>query len=412
MNNKLLSNILDDLLIKKDTPFFLYDVDVLQQKLKLLTSQKDVKLYYAVKANPLSPILKEIHQSGIGFDCASLGELNQVLSLGVNPSDIIITGPSKSLKYFKQILSKGVRRLEVESLNQILWLNQAIKELNLKDRLEVILRFQLEWETDKDSFLGGNSITPFGLGFNDWEEVFNNLDSSIKKNLNFIGMHVFQWGNITDEKQLFDVWKNICIKTKKFSDQFNLDFKVLDFGGGLGVDYNTFENNNLINWTEALNYLNKIKKEFELSEVILELGRYIVAECGYYFSQVIDRKKVRNKNILVCQGGVNHLIRPSLINEAFPSININSQSDNNIDEFQVHGPLCTSLDHLGEYKYSSKTKPGDWLCFSKVGAYGFTESMPYFLCHELPAEILAIKKADSYRFEEIRPSLEASSWLK
>jgi diaminopimelate decarboxylase len=68
----------------------------------------------------------------------------------------------------------------------------------------------------------------------------------------------------------------------------------------------------------------------------------------------------------------------------------------------VHGPLCTALDSLGEFSLAADINETDWLIFSQCGAYGFTESMPYFLCHELPAEytvkqgqISCVRRAES-----------------
>ena len=119
----------------------------------------------------------------------------------------------------------------------------------------------------------------------------------------------------------------------------------------------------------------------------MELGRFAVGTCGHYLSQVVDRKSVRGREILVLDGGINHLARPALTEESFPcELFRNSQAKTK--EFFVHGPLCTALDRLGSFHLPEDINEGDWLVFSQAGAYGFTEAMPFFLCHNLPAEVV------------------------
>ncbi|HNO12346.1 MAG TPA: PLP-dependent decarboxylase, partial [bacterium] len=51
---------------------------------------------------------------------------------------------------------------------------------------------------------------------------------------------------------------------------------------------------------------------------------------------------------------------------------------------------------------------GDWLVFRQCGAYGFTESKPYFLCHDIPAEIII----ENNQYAVVRESVPAENWLK
>jgi diaminopimelate decarboxylase len=100
---------------------------------------------------------------------------------------------------------------------------------------------------------------------------------------------------------------------------------------------------------------------------------------------VVDIKTVRGKNIIVTEGGINHMARPALVNEAFPC-EVFMATEAPKKRFAVHGPLCTALDALGEFDLPESVKVGDWLMFKRAGAYGLTESMPYFLCHNLVGE--------------------------
>ncbi|MEC8138587.1 MAG: PLP-dependent decarboxylase, partial [Pseudomonadota bacterium] len=74
-----------------DTPFFIYDLDKLTAHLNQLTAQTDVKLWYAVKANPLSRIIQCLDSAGFNFDVASKGELEQVLAQGIDSERVLNT---------------------------------------------------------------------------------------------------------------------------------------------------------------------------------------------------------------------------------------------------------------------------------------------------------------------------------
>ena len=104
--------------------------------------------------------------------------------------------------------------------------------------------------------------------------------------------------------------------------------------------------------------------------------------------RIMDKKIVRGRDILVCDGGINHIARVALTNQPFPAKAFNVKGDQE-KVYHIHGSLCTALDFLGAFKLPENIKEGDWLVFHKAGAYGFTESMPFFLCHMLPGEVIS-----------------------
>jgi diaminopimelate decarboxylase len=144
-----------------------------------------------------------------------------------------------------------------------------------------------------------------------------------------------------------------------------------------------------INFSEVHQTLCHIKEKFNLKTIWMELGRYTVANCGYYITKIIDIKEVRGKKLVVTEGGINHAARVALTGQSFPCHALYQDKNDATEKYQVHGPLCTALDHLGDFDLPRNLKIGDRLVFNKAGAYGFTESMPYFLCHELPAEVIS-----------------------
>jgi diaminopimelate decarboxylase len=379
--------------------FFLYDLDYLEQHLAMLMKQDVIKLWFAVKANPLSRVIKTLAQQGFNFDVASQGELTQVLTQNVTADRILNTGPAKSKRQIKAFLVQGVRTFVVESLNQLQWLNQAASELSCQP--QVLLRVQLQWEEGDKNPLGGNEVTPFGLSCQAWQTI----KVSDFPALNINGLHIFQWGNMLSNERMFELWSQMVTPLLSLAKQLEMNLEVLDLGGGLGVDY--LQTGQGLSWQKIVASLATIKAWAGVSELWLELGRFAVAEMGYYVTSVVDRKENFQHQQLVLAGGINHLIRPAITEQPFPVAMIRESSASPI-YFDLHGPLCTSLDKLGTLAIASDVAVDDPLIFGLAGAYGFTESMPFFLCHQIAAEYVL----QQGKIEQIRAAQPATWYLR
>lgn len=379
--------------------YFLYDLDYLEQHLSSLMQQDVIKLWFAVKANPLSRVIKTLAQQGFNFDVASQGELTQVLAQDVPADRILNTGPAKSKRQIKAFLKQGVRTFVVESLNQLQWLNDAASELSCQP--QVLLRVQLQWEEGEKNPLGGNEVTAFGLSCQAWQTI----KVSDFPALNINGLHIFQWGNMLSNERMFELWSQMVSPLLSLAEQLGMTLKVLDLGGGLGVDY--LQTGNGLRWEKIVADLAKIKARAGVSELWLELGRFAVAEMGYYVTSVVDRKENFQHQQLVLAGGINHLIRPAITEQPFPVAMIRESSASPV-YFDLHGPLCTSLDKLGTLAIASDVAVDDQLIFGLAGAYGFTESMPFFLCHQIAAEYVL----QQGKIEQVRSAQPASWYLR
>jgi len=378
-------------------PFFVYDLDSLSEHIANL-AHDEIKLWFAVKANPLSRVIQTLDRQGMNFDVASLGELEQVLAQGVSAERVLNTGPAKSAKQITRFIELGVNTFVVESVNQLRLINQISAQFNVIP--DILLRVQLRFEQDDNNPLGGNALTPFGLGAQEWASI----DLADYPQLKVIGLHIFQWGNMLDSAKLISLWQAMISPLRALASQLKFELQVLDLGGGLGIPY--AEGENKLDWSTLTDALVAIKRQAKVSELWMELGRYAVGEYGCYVSKVVDIKQNYGQSLLVLQGGINHLLRPAITEQPFP-VSLLRQSTQARQSFHVHGPLCTSLDKLGELDLPQDVKVDDSLVFGQCGAYGFTEAMPFFLCHELPAEVVFSQG----EFEVVREAQPASSYL-
>jgi len=363
--------------------FYFYDLDQFEENLKKIKStlHPDIKVWYACKANPLSEILKILKNQGFGVDVASLGELKAAQTAGLEGPNLIATGPAKTKNYLASLLQADVKTIIIESENQLKDLNELCGKLKIKK--DVLLRVQLDWDSKLSSVLGGTKITPFGLGPQDWKKI--NVNSF--KNVNIRGLHCFQWGNLLDQSSIEKIWTHTIESCRNLALQLNIPLQILDLGGGLGLSYKDEAKADFVAIHEMLV---ELKNKFELNEIWLELGRFSVGEIGSYFTRIVDIKSVRGKNLIITEGGINHMARPALVGESFPCEAFGKHSEDKLT-YNVHGPLCTALDFLGEFELAQSLKIGDWLEFKRAGAYGFSESMPYFLCHGLVGEAIVYK---------------------
>lgn len=382
-----------------DTPFFIYDLDKLTTHLKQLTAQTDVKLWYAVKANPLSRIIQCLDSAGFNFDVASKGELEQVLAQGINSERVLNTGPAKSPAQISHFIARGVRIFVAESINQVRWLNEQATKANCQ--LQVLLRVQLRWPDSEKNPLGGDSLTPFGLGCEEWHALNVNDYPALKVD----GLHIFQWGNMLSTDKLAALWRAMIQPLQQLARALRIELNILDLGGGLGIPYT--QDANRLDWSALIETLASIKAQAGVAELWMELGRYAVGECGHYATPVVERKENYGQQQVILAGGINHLLRPAVTNQDFP-VTVLRESQASLTTMTLYGPLCTALDCLGEHTLANDVDEHDWLIFSQCGAYGFTESMPYFLCHELAAEYVI----EQGNIECIRSAEDASYYLR
>ena len=379
--------------------YFVYHLDALKAHLTRLQQQDVIKLWFAVKANPLSSIIQTLDDAGFNFDVASSGELNQVLRQGIISDRILNTGPAKSKKQLAEFIQKGVKTFVVESVNQLKWLNEVAQEQDVKP--QVLLRVQLQWPNGEKNPLGGNSLTPFGLSVDEWQNI--HVDNFPQ--LNLCGLHIFQWGNMLSNEKMYSLWQQMVEPLVTLANGIGMPLKILDLGGGLGIDY--LEQGQTLSWQKILSDLANIKVQAKVDELWLELGRFAVAECGYYVVPVVDRKLNYQQEQLVLAAGINHLLRPAITEQPFP-VSLLRASTAPEQHFDIHGPLCTSMDKLGHLPLPNDVNVGDQLVFGYAGAYGFTESMPFFLCHQIAAEYVFSKG----KLTEVRAAEPADWYLR
>jgi len=380
------------------TPFYAYDLDVVTGQVAALRAAlpPSFDLAYAVKANPNLAVLRQMQNLGLGADVASGGELRHVLRAGFAADRVVFTGPGKRDQELAAAVEAGVRVVTVESPGELRRLARIAEGLGR--RQPVLLRAAVTGPAGLGR--AGNSgvdITgKFGMDPGDLRTAA--AEAVVSPWLDPLGLHAFGSSNVTDAAILAAHVEATVDRAIRVAVTAGFELRLVDAGGGLGISYGAGDPT--LDVPALGTRLASIARRLAASEatravrVLLEPGRFLVGAAGAYVARVVDRKTMDDRPVVILDGGIHHLLRPVLVGrEQRLAILTRAVSGTGTgpagDAFPtlVAGPLCTGLDVFARAALMVLPEPGDLIAVLDVGAYGATESMPFFLSHPLPPEI-------------------------
>lgn len=361
------------------TPCFAYSGAAAAEQFTALRRRlpQRVRIAYAVKANPHPELLKCFASLGASFDCASIGELERVAALGLPVGLTFFAGPGKREPELRKALELGVR-VQAEGFEDLARLD-ALATRETAVNLRVHPAFDID---EGNRIIGGSGPSAFGV---DEEDVPALLEKVARlDHVRIKGLHVFAASNQRDAAKLKAIHGAVLDLAKRLHEAHGLAFEQIDLGGGLGVPYAPDEAPlDLAAFGHGLSDLLTRHAWFK-GELILEPGRFLAGPCGLYLARVVRLKESRGTRFAILEGGINHLIRPLLTGQPFP-VKAVGKGEGTIP-YTLAGPLCTSLDRLGEVRLPDLAA-GDLLAFGTTGAYGLNEGMTHFLSHPVPPEV-------------------------
>ncbi len=356
------------------TPLFVYDLQLIERKYLALRNRlsKNVKIFYAMKANANQYVAKKLADLGCGVDIASKGEFAVAKEAGFK--NIIFSGPGKTIDAIKQVGS--ISSYHIESLNE------AEKVATILPAQRIGVRVNASFQINKGVITTSGGCQKFGI---DEEQIPLTIQKLKKLKIKSGGLHCYAASGVLDAKILSENARKIIELANKVEKACNITFEYIDIGGGIGVPYK--KSDPLFDLDLFCNAVNAIA---EGREIWIELGRFLVAECGVFLTRVVDVKESRGRAIAITDGGINNMLRPAILQQ-HPIVKVDELRPNRTEKYYVGGQLCTSLDFFAHDVKLPKLKEGDLLAILNAGAYGFSESMPFFLGHDIAGEI-AIEK--------------------
>jgi diaminopimelate decarboxylase len=374
------------------TPFFAYDRTRLSERVALLraTLPADIDLSYAVKANPMPAVVQ--HLSGLvdSFDVASAAEMRTALDTPMPADHVSFAGPGKTPAELTQAIAAGVT-IELESETEAERVAQIGARLEIRPRVAV--RVNPDFQVKGSGMRMGGGPQQFGV---DAERVPALIRWLAGADVEFLGLHIFAGSQNLNAEILCDAQRKTVDLALRLADEAATPLRYLNLGGGFGIPY--FERDEPLDLAaigENLEGLmtRVVRPALPDARVVVELGRYIVGECGVYVTRVVDRKESRGKTFLVVDGGLHHQLAASgnfgqVIRRNYPVAIGGRHVDEPTETVSVVGCLCTPLDLLANDAELPRADVGDLVVIFQAGAYGLTASPTAFLSHPEPVEVL------------------------
>jgi diaminopimelate decarboxylase len=373
------------------TPFYAYDRARLSERVALLRQYlpPDIHLHYAMKANPMPAVVQ--HMAGLvdGIDIASGGEQRVALDTPMDPGLISFAGPGKSDADLSCAIAAGVV-LNMESEAEMERIAVIGKRLGLLPKVAV--RVNPDFELKSSGMKMGGGPKQFGV---DAERVPEMLARIGQLGLDFHGFHIYSGSQNLKAASIQEAHEKtfaLAIRLAEFAPQ---PVRTLNIGGGFGIPYFPGEGRLDLEAVGAnlKRLLPDVKRQLPQAQIVIELGRYLVAEAGVYVTRVIERKVSRGQVYLITDGGLHHHLSASgnfgqVIRKNYPVVIGNRVAGGERETVSVVGPLCTPLDLLADQMEMAKAEVGDLVVVFQSGAYGLSASPTAFLSHPTAREVL------------------------
>lgn len=382
------------LAVRYGTPFFLYDADAINQRIKRIRElfKGLVKVFYAVKANPNLELLRAVRDAADGLDISSGGELKQASLAEFDMADLSFAGPAKTAAEIAASIERGVGCISVESMRELLECAEIAKQLGM--RANIVIRINPQFLNRSFGMKMGGKPVQFGI---DEEEIGDILATVLanEQNLNFQGIHIYAGSQCFDAVGIAEGVKNVIGIVKRIEANTHLTCKTINLGGGFGVSHG--EGGQEMDISELAAILVPILQPFRNSsnierEIIFELGRYLAADAGIYVSRVVSSKESRGKTFFIVDGGLHHHLAAAgtfgtALRTNYVLKNLSRPHASRI-RCNVAGPSCNPTDLLGVDVELPRPEHGDLIAVMKAGSYGFTASPLLFLGRDTPAELI------------------------
>jgi diaminopimelate decarboxylase len=373
------------------TPFYAYDRQAMTDRVALLREQLpgEIHLHYAMKANPMPAVVQHMASLVDGIDVASGAELRVALDTTMSPSRISFAGPGKSDAELSCAIASDIT-LNLESEAEMERAAAISKQLGLRPR--VAIRVNPDFELKSSGMKMGGGPKQFGV---DAERVPDMLKTMGRLEMDFEGFHIFSGSQNLKESSLQEAHVKTFELAARLAAYAPGPVRTLNIGGGFGIPY--FPGEEPLNLAAVganlKRLLPEVKLELPKAQIVMELGRYLVAEAGIYVCRVVERKVSRGQLFLVTDGGLHHHLAASgnfgqVIRKNYPVVIGNKVIGREREIASVIGPLCTPLDLLADQMELAMAEVGDLVVVFQSGAYGLTASPTAFLSHPTALEVM------------------------
>jgi diaminopimelate decarboxylase len=375
------------------TPFYAYNANSIRRRIAGLEDGLqglDATICFAVKANPSLAILHLMAEAGLGADIVSAGELRRALNAGIPAQRIVFSGVGKTQTEMAEALAAGIWKFNVESAAELQSLQRVAQERQVHAQAAVRINPDVDAGTH-EKISTGKSENKFGVSIDEARHWFDSADTLSHVQVN--GLHVHIGSQILSLEpfrlaleRVTSFWRELAASGHKIDS--------IDVGGGLGVRYRADQESPI----EPAQYTTAIRSALRGFEgrIVLEPGRYLVAEAGALVTRVIRVKQGASRHFLIIDAAMNDLLRPSLYDAWHDIVPLHSE-DRPRQRYDIVGPVCETGDTFAIGRELPTCVTDDVLMITGAGAYGASMASTYN-SRPLLAEVMV----DGHRYAVIR----------
>ena len=379
---------LESLAKKYGTPLYVYSAGQILHRLSLFAKAFESMphlICYSVKANSALAILKLLDQNGAGFDIVSGGELERILRVNKRAAQrVVFSGVGKTAAEIDLALRSGILIFNVESAGELDLL--AERAGKLRKRARVALRVNPDVFAETHPYIStGLREHKFGIDIREARAVYK--AAAKHKFLDPCGVSVHIGSQIRSADPFGAAAERVAQLVRDLRAD-GLPINSVDVGGGLGIEYHA---DHAFNPEEKVHQyaaaLLKALQPIENLQLLLEPGRFIVAQAGALLTRVLYVKKNGKKTFVVTDAAMNDLIRPALYQAHHDIVPVVRRKGARKKAVDVVGPVCETGDFFARDRELPELQPGDLVAILDAGAYGLALSSNYN-SRPRPAEVL------------------------
>lgn len=354
------------------TPLFVYSAAVARDRLAALRrafTRREVVVCYALKANPNRALGRVLARAGAGADIVSGGELLRASRAGFPPSKTVFSGVGKAEPEMAAALRAGILSFNVESAEEMEVLARTAGRLKRRAPVSVRLNPDIDAGTHPH-ITTGRAENKFGVEAGEALALYRK--ASRDPRLRVVGIQCHIGSQITTLAPYRRAAARVAWAVARLAGEgIRLDFA--DLGGGLAVTYKDERPFSLPAFARSIEDAFAAWPDLR---ILIEPGRFLVADAGILLTSVLYRKKTTKRNFIIVDGAMTDLPRPALygawhpVEAVFPRRGPKKTVD-------VVGPVCESGDFLARNRRLPPLERGDLLAVGKAGAYAFAMSSQY-----------------------------------
>lgn len=390
-NNHLEIGGVDCALLRKQygTPLYVMDQQYIEDMCAIYSKTLkeeygDGLICYASKAFSCLAIYRIINKMGIGADSVSGGELYTALKANFPMEKICFHGNNKTYSELEFAVFNSVGYIVIDSYSEADLIDELCAKFNKKQN--VLIRVNPGVEAHTHHFIQTATVdSKFGFSIKNGQAKDMIEYVSNKKGLNLLGLHCHIGSQIFETKSFELAVEKMTDFYKELKDELNLEFDVLNLGGGFGIYYSEGDSKKTCeqyaDFIKVISscLLNSVKqKGLKKPFLILEPGRSIVGEAGITLYTAGSVKQIKDvKNYIAIDGGMFDNPRYALYQAKYTIVSANNMNAPKTVKYSIAGKCCESGDLIAEDVMLPPINKGDLIAVLSTGAYNYSMASNY-----------------------------------